>query len=463
MTARILVVDDIPVNVRLLQAKLSAEYFEVLTAEGGPEALEIVERDQPDIVLLDVMMPVMDGFEVCRRIKLNPKTGHIPVVMVTALDDTASRIKGLEAGADDFLTKPVNDLALFARVRSLVRLKTMMDEWRVRVGTVEQLGEFLTDPREKTVDASNAHFLLFLPLATLAEHTREILEAQGHRVAVAADAAEALAAGKTTAFDTIVIELTFGSEDGLRLCSQLRSQEETRHVPIIMIVDEADTPRLIKALDIGANDYLIRPFDQNELIARARTQIRRRRYHLLLRENVGATLSLALTDGLTGVYNRRYLMRHLETLLAEARAAGKPLAVAMIDIDHFKRVNDTFGHAVGDTVLKEVVRRASGNLRTSDTTARYGGEEFCVVMPDTDEAAALLVAERLRERVGGKPISADGMAEPLVITVSVGVACLGEGTETLEALLKASDTALYRAKAEGRNRVIAASGAPVPA
>src|SRR5688572_32537928 len=130
MSARVLVVDDIAANVRLLEAKLAAEYFEVMTASSGKEALALIEKQTPDIVLLDVMMPEMDGFEVCKRIKANPATAHIPVVMVTALTDSADRIKGLEAGADDFLSKPLNDTALMARVRSLVRLKMTVDEWR---------------------------------------------------------------------------------------------------------------------------------------------------------------------------------------------------------------------------------------------------------------------------------------------------------------------------------------------
>src|SRR5580700_1157811 len=132
MSARVLVVDDVEVNVKLLEAKLSSEYFAVLSAFNGPAALRIADAELPDIILLDVMMPRMDGFEVCRRLKANPRTMDIPVVMVTALSDVSDRLRGLEAGADDFLTKPVNDIALFARVRSLVRLKRMMEEWRLR-------------------------------------------------------------------------------------------------------------------------------------------------------------------------------------------------------------------------------------------------------------------------------------------------------------------------------------------
>src|ERR1700680_5019131 len=140
MTARILVVDDVPANVKLMEARLSAEYFDVITALSGQEALAMCERAQCDIVLLDVMMPDMDGFEVCRRLKANPSTHHLPVIMVTALDQTSDRVRGLEAGADDFLTKPVSDIALVARVRSLVRLKMMTDELRMRAVTSKEIG-----------------------------------------------------------------------------------------------------------------------------------------------------------------------------------------------------------------------------------------------------------------------------------------------------------------------------------
>ena len=140
MTARVLVVDDVPANVKLLEARLSAEYFDVMTAVSGKESLAICERAVCDVVLLDVMMPDMDGFEVCRRLKGNIATHHIPVVIVTALDQPADRVKGLESGADDFLTKPVSDVALIARVRSLSRLKMMTDELRMRAVTSREIG-----------------------------------------------------------------------------------------------------------------------------------------------------------------------------------------------------------------------------------------------------------------------------------------------------------------------------------
>src|SRR6202163_3356872 len=140
MTARVLIVDDVEINVKLLEAKLDSEDFSVVSAQNGYSALEVAAPELPDIILLDVMMPRMDGFEVCRRLKANALTADIPVVMVTALSDIADRLRGLEAGADDFLTKPVNDIALFARVRSLIRLKRMMEELRLREDVCRQFG-----------------------------------------------------------------------------------------------------------------------------------------------------------------------------------------------------------------------------------------------------------------------------------------------------------------------------------
>ena len=157
MSGRVLVVDDVEANVKLLEAKLSSEYFDVLLAYNGRTALEIANAELPDVILLDVMMPRMDGFEVCQHLRANPRTADVPVVMVTALSDVANRLRGLEVGADDFLTKPVNDIALFARVRSLVRLKRMMEELRVREGICGRFGGCDTTVPE---DAGPARILI---------------------------------------------------------------------------------------------------------------------------------------------------------------------------------------------------------------------------------------------------------------------------------------------------------------
>ncbi len=452
MTARVLVVDDIISNVKLLEAKLAAEYFEVVSALNGEQALARVAAEIPDIILLDVMMPGMDGFEVCRRIKANPKTAHVPIVMVTALDQPSDRITGLEAGADDFLTKPVDDTALFARVHSLVRLKMMTDELRMREETGQSMG--LVDPGEAMVDSdSPGRILVVDDRPESVAWYRTALEPK-NKVTTIETFDEALLRARGDDFDLIVVSLGIRAFDGLRLCSHLRSIPEARGAPILVVVSEGETRKLAQALDMGVNDYLMRPVDRNELQARVRTQLRKKRYADRLRHNVQLSLEMAITDQLTSLHNRRYMARHLDTLMKNA-SPTKPISFLVLDIDYFKSANDTHGHDSGDSVLKEFAGRIAANVRGIDLACRYGGEEFVVVMPDTDTTFAYTVAERLRESVEQTPFPLARPPGSIRVTVSVGLACSLGGDDTADNLLYRADQALYRAKREGRNRVIA--------
>jgi two-component system, cell cycle response regulator len=304
MTARVLVVDDILANVRLLEAKLTAEYFEVITANNGAEALEAMAKEKPDIVLLDIMMPGIDGLEVCRRIKQNPATQHVPVIIVTALDQPEDRVAGLEAGADD----------------------------------------------------------------------------------------------------------------------------------------------------MGVNDYLVKPMDRLELLARMRTQIRRCRYAQMLRDHVSQSMELAVTDPLTGFFNRRFLEAHVRPQVLRSLESERPVSFLVLDVDHFKSVNDSFGHDVGDRVLKEVAERIRRCVRGADYPCRIGGEEFVIALPDSDIALAAKVGERIRRMISAKPVQAGNHA--VSVTISIGVAACEFDDGDITPALKRADIALYRAKSEGRNRVI---------
>ncbi|MDB5733835.1 MAG: response regulator receiver modulated diguanylate cyclase [Alphaproteobacteria bacterium] len=453
MTARVLVVDDILSNVKLLEAKLTAEYFEVITAFNGLECLARMAESIPDIVLLDVMMPGMDGFEVCRRIKSNPRTAHVPVVMVTALDQPSDRVAGLEAGADDFLTKPVDDSALFARVRSLVRLKMMTDELRMRESTGQGMG--LIDPAETMIENNlSGRILVIEDRAESVAWFASALAPQ-NEVSSADTFEEALVRVKGGDYDLIVVSLGMRGFDGLRLCSQLRSLPEGRHVPILVVVSDGDRRKLTQALEMGVNDYLTRPVDKNELVARVRTQLRKKRYADRLRHNVQLSLEMAITDQLTGLHNRRYMSRHLDTLMSNAKKGDRPLAFVIMDIDYFKQVNDTYGHDIGDEVLKEFAGRIAANTRGIDLACRYGGEEFVVAMPDTDIAFATNIAERLRQSIETTPIKISRAPGQLNITISIGIARCEGASDTAETLLHRADQALYRAKRTGRNKVVA--------
>jgi len=452
MTARVLVVDDILSNVKLLEAKLAAEYFEVITAYNGEQALARVASDAPDIILLDVMMPGMDGFEVCRRIKSNAKTTHIPVVMVTALDQPSDRVTGLDAGADDFLTKPVDDMSLFARVRSLVRLKMMTDELRMREETGQSMG--LTDASETMFEPDpTGRILIVDDRPESVAWFRAALEAK-NKVADIATFDEALVSARSGDFDLIVVSLGIRAFDGLRLCSHLRSLAEIRNTPILVLVSEGENRKLAQALDMGVNDYLMRPVDRNELMARVKTQLRKKRYADKLRHNMQLSLEMAITDQLTGLHNRRYMARHLDTLMKNASEA-KPISFLIMDIDYFKAVNDTYGHDVGDEVLRDFASRIGANVRGIDLACRYGGEEFVVVMPDTDAGYAYTVAERLRQSIELTPFPISRAPDKINVTASIGIASSNGNGDDSDKLLHRADQALYRAKREGRNRVIA--------
>lgn len=453
MTARILIVDDVPANTRLLEAKLSAEYYQVASVKDGFDALTVAKEWQPDLILLDVMMPGMDGFECCRHLKEDTVTLHIPVVMVTALGEPGERLRGLDAGADDFLTKPVEYDTLMARVRSLVRLKRLLDEWRARGETARALGlaaEHVTIP-----SVTGARALVVDDWDLSAQAIQGALSRDGIIPGRARSQAEALALTAAIPFDLIVLSLSLADEDPLKLASSLRAADATHEIPLLLVAEPEERDRLLRGFDLGANDWLLLPLDENELRARARNQIRRKFYQDRLRADIGVALELAVTDPMTGLHNHRYLVRHLRGLLEGQHA--HELGLLMIDVDHFKRVNDDYGHASGDKALRLIADTLRANTRVFDSLARYGGEEFVVVMPATGCEDASIAAERLRAAVE------ELYFEPLPgqrcrLTISLGVACTEGASITPESLLKAADQALYAAKRSGRNRVGMAAG-----
>jgi two-component system cell cycle response regulator len=234
----------------------------------------------------------------------------------------------------------------------------------------------------------------------------------------------------------------------------VRSLDRSRHLPLIILVEPGDDARLLRGLDMGVNDYIVRPLDPNEVVARVRTQVARKRHTDLLRSRIERSVEMAITDSLTGLHNRRYMETHLKTLMENARTSGRPLSVLVADIDFFKRVNDTYGHDAGDNVLREFAARFRRNTRGIDLACRLGGEEFMIIMPDTEIRRAYQVGERLRACVAAEPFQVNSRTQ-LRVTASVGLACLERSDDTPETVFKRADEALYTAKREGRNRVVA--------
>lgn len=451
MSARVLVVDDLASNVKLLEARLSAEYFEVRSASNGHDALRLAGQGACDIVILDILMPGLNGLDVCRRLKSDPQTSHIPVIIVTALDQPADRMRGLEAGADDYLTKPVDEVALIARVRSLARIKVVVDELLHRAVTSTALGLPQSLPILGSEEGTGGRLLLVEDRVGTAERLVQALS-RHHRVDVEPDPNEALFRSAAGGYELVVVSLNLQDFDGLRLCSQLRSLERTRSIPILVLADPDDRPRILRALDIGVNDYLIRPVARDELAARVVIQLRRKRYSDRLQAILQESIQAAVVDSLTGLHNRRYLESHLASLIETAADRSRPLSLMILDLDHFKQVNDTYGHEAGDEVLRAFAGRLRSTVRGADLVCRLGGEEFIIVMPETSLEVAGTVAERVRQAIGGSLFSIEKGARQIPVTVSIGIAERRSDKDP-ERLLRRADRALYRSKADGRNRV----------
>ena len=447
MSARVLVVDDIEQNRKLLQDKLKNEYFHVITAVDGLDAIDKALAEEPDVILMDVMMPRLNGVDACRQLKMDSRTEHIPIVLVTALNEREDRLRGLGAGADDFLTKPVNDLHLLSRVRALTKYKMVADELRKREASGKRIG--VIDAVVSGKANEPARILVVDENERQARRICRYLEGL-HRPISHSEATQLGLSGSMV--DLMIVSLSNEKLDGLRLCAYFRSLESTRDLPILVVAEPDDEKKAVRALDLGASDIVIKPIDPEELSARVKTQVRKKRYLDALRARLDQSMELAVTDQLTGLHNRRYMRAQLESFVKRSNMGGMPVSVLLCDIDHFKKVNDIHGHSAGDDVLREFGRRLSENIRPMDLACRYGGEEFVVIMPETTQGLAHAAAERLRVIMEESPFVI-GRGDQLRVTMSGGVATVMPPDDAVDALMKRADEALYRAKGNGRNMV----------
>ena len=450
MTATVLVVDDLEPNIKLLEAKLLAEYYTVFTANNGVSALEILSQNKIDIVLLDVMMPGMDGFETCKKIKENPETTHIPVVMVTALSELEDRVKGLESGADEFLTKPINDIALFARVKSLTRMKTVIDELKLRNTINAELGATVIELKDNFLESK---ILLFDDDVIQAKNVKEQLADLSGQVKVLTSLDEIDALGVFIP-DLVIISCQIDTVDPLRIAVTLRSKPNFKNSVLMMLADEENIPMVIKGMELGINDYFMYPVDKSELKARVRTQLRRKQYQDNLRTELEESVDLSTKDGLTAVFNRRYFDIHVKQMVQKSQETKKPICIMMFDMDHFKQVNDTYGHPAGDAVLKTLASVLKASFRVTDLIARYGGEEFIVLLNNIDLQETLKIAEKTRALIEATEFAIPDPIGVIHKTTSIGVVEYNQG-DTVEEFVSKVDKALYEAKETGRNKVVA--------
>jgi two-component system cell cycle response regulator len=453
MTANILIVDDLELNVKVLEIKLLNEYYTVFSANSGADALKLLEDNKIDVILLDIMMPGMDGFEVCAKVKSNPDTQHIPIVMVTALSDIEDRIKGLEAGADEFLTKPVDDVALLTRVKSLSRMKMVVDELKIRNATNTILG---TSKVELSDFFANKKILCINDDIVQARNINKMLSPITEDITVISSIV-GINIESFYEYDIIIISCQLLEEDPLRIAVTLRSKEGLYDRVLILMAEAENMPMVVKGMELGVNDYFIYPIEQSELQARIKTQLKKKQYQDSLRNILEQTVDLSIKDGLTSLFNRRYFDIHIEQIIKKSSKAGKPFCLLMIDIDDFKQVNDVYGHQAGDILLKLVANVLKSSVRVTDLAVRYGGEELAVCLNDIYIDQGLLVAERIRRAVEAASFNHNNTLDSSTVeikkTVSIGITEYKNGESSYD-LINRADQALYQAKENGKNRVI---------
>ena len=452
MTTRILIVDDVPFNINLLKKKLQKEYYKIYTASNGKEAIEKAKTCNPDIILMDIMMPLMDGFAATKILKSSIDTMNIPVIMLTALDAKEDKVTGLLCGADDFLTKPFNNSALLVRIRSLLRLKTTMDELidRGRIG--KMLGANL-DYQVVEDDFKNSKTLLITQNQPQSRFISDKFTTSGATLNTCDNANLAVEQALNNKYDLIIADTQLMDTDVLSLCFQIKRENQLRYIPIILIIDEHDEETLLKSLENGINDYILFPIDINELFARALSQIKRYKYQEKLRKRYFTSLSESIIDPLTNLYNRRYLNTYVKALIEKAKKEYKPFSLLMLDLDYFKNINDKFGHLAGDQVLQSVSRIMLSSIRATDLCARIGGEEFVIIMSKTDFKDALIVAKRIKNKIKNNVLTLND-GQNITCTVSIGLDFFRKSDNSLKTILERADKNLLKAKRNGRDNVV---------
>lgn len=450
---KILIVDDDPSNIKLLRAKLSTGHYEINSAINGEDALEKAGANPPDLILLDIMMPGIDGLEVTKRLKNSPETNDIPVILITALGEENYKEKGLEAGADDFLNKPINTVEIQARVRSLLRLKEYKDQLKVH-GQCEKMLVSPSDLQRDKKPAEDAPSLLLVEDDEKdAKLLLESLVELPCRILWVREGAEALQRVQEEVIDVVILDLLLPDVDGFEVCRRLKKRQETANIQILIVTSLQDLDSKIKGIELGADEYLVKPVNRYELNVRVSALMKKKAYLDKLTRNYENAFSSAITDRLTGLYNRSYFDHFIDIELKRSSRQRSPLALVMIDIDDFKQYNDEFGHLEGDRILKDIGVKIKASIRETDFGARYGGEEFVIVLPGTDQGAALKVSERIKEAVRDCVPENRGHETTNGLTVSIGIAAFPSDGDSPKALIEAADRALYSAKGAGKDRI----------
>ncbi|MFY0679387.1 MAG: diguanylate cyclase [Thalassovita sp.] len=455
MPGKVLVIDGISTNRIVLRVKLSSAFFTVLQASNGTEALAMLAHEKPDLIMVSAVLPDMTGEMFCKRVKRVDGGRDRPVVLTLPESNRDALISGLRAGADEVMCHPFSDELLYARLRALIRSRNSLDDLGLSethdpgYGLAEPMTPYLPPLRIGLVTTQVAKGVLWRQAMNL--HPRHQLVTYTPRNLMQEFAL-------TGVPDILVLHLPAGTKDnGLTLLAGLHAQPDLRRTQFMVVLDEHSNYLAADALDLGANDLLFNGFDAQEATLRLSKLARNKHLADRLHHSVRDGLRAAMTDALTGLHNRRFAMPELTNLLTQSQVSKRPVAVLMADIDHFKQINDSFGHAIGDAVLRQIASRMSAMMRPQDLLARIGGEEFLIALPGLSVDQARLAAKRLCSAIGTRPLTVAGLPDPITTTISIGLALTPcpktHAHVTAAELMKQADTALYSSKAEGRNQV----------
>jgi two-component system cell cycle response regulator len=463
----ILIADGTSVNRIMLRVLLSAAHYKVIQAETIRDALDQARRAQPDLVITALCLT--DGTAMDLRIGLeaDPNLAGLPILALTPQNDRAARLTALRAGIDDVLSHPLNDIALQARIRSLIRqrevtavLTPYAPEEHRYPGFCEGQNAFASAPPRNRIAVLSRS-------TERAKRWRALLEPcfPGQVRAFGLEAAQKLMTHPAP--DAVIVPISGADRDeDLSLLADLRSRRATRHATVIAVPTDQSLSLAAEAWDRGAQDALLHGFCAEELALRLGNQLRRKQRINKALEQVHGDLRAANRDPMTGLYNRRFLLPHLQKTIHEAENGRLTFALLLADLDHFKRINDRFGHPVGDAVLIETAKRLASDLAPEEFAARIGGEEFLILLRDVSPDQGALRADRLRRALNHAPMKIAGVPTPVRVTVSIGLVmgplnAAGRQAEVPSAnmLIRLADEALYKAKQQGRDRVMLATSA----
>ena len=392
---RILIVDDEPLNVKLLAAILSSDSYEIIRAFNGEQTLKKVNEEFPDLIILDIMMPDINGFEITRKLKGNFQTSEIPIILITASDAADYKVLGHEAGADEFLNKPIKALELKSRVRSLIHTKKYRDRLAIQKQT-ETVKNYYS--KEKTLYDENdiSSVLLVSENENEANLIKMFLHEQPYQVIAEKTAKDAINLSKKRQIDLILLDLMQEGEEGFENCGRLKEREQMANIQILVISDSEYFEKNHEHFELWSDDFLIKPINVHELRLRVKALLKKKTYLDRLYTGTEGSIRSAITDSLSGLANYSYFKFFLEHEIKRSLRDARPIALMMMELTDFNNNPNWLRHLAGEKILKDMGVLIKANIRDIDLAARFKEKQFAIVLANTDGNGANIVAERLK-------------------------------------------------------------------